>query len=289
MPIYNGEKYLDAALASLSSQTFPDLRIIISDNASTDTTPDIIASWMARDSRITSHRQRENIGALANFEWVLHAAQSPWFMFAAYDDTWSENYVEALYQAAIGSPAVKLAAPTVVRMDSNGKKAKNRNPFFDSIGAASGLKHIKLLVRHAHSGWYYGLFDRKALIAAWEKSQSFQYTWGSDYFLLLPILLSGEVTGNNEAIFYQRITERTQASYSPNTLASQKELFFAFLHESLDILRGFPFSAIERARLYPALLRYADRHAWRVRRLIRDSIKEFFFAPRLSRKNNDLS
>ena len=66
LPVYNGADYLDQALASLSAQTFRDMQIIISDNASTDATPDIITAWKARDPRIVSHRQSENIGVMAN-------------------------------------------------------------------------------------------------------------------------------------------------------------------------------------------------------------------------------
>ena len=35
VPVYNGERYLPAALESLQSQTLSDIRIVISDNGST--------------------------------------------------------------------------------------------------------------------------------------------------------------------------------------------------------------------------------------------------------------
>ena len=38
LPIFNGEKYIRNALSSLLSQTFSDFELIISDNASTDST-----------------------------------------------------------------------------------------------------------------------------------------------------------------------------------------------------------------------------------------------------------
>ena len=41
VPVYNGENYLEAALESQLSQTWGDLEILISDNASTDGTPEI--------------------------------------------------------------------------------------------------------------------------------------------------------------------------------------------------------------------------------------------------------
>ena len=36
VPVYNGEAFLEEALASIASQSFADYELIISDNASTD-------------------------------------------------------------------------------------------------------------------------------------------------------------------------------------------------------------------------------------------------------------
>lgn len=274
MPVYNGEKYLDEALTSLSAQTFSDLQIVISDNASTDATPDIIASWAARDTRVVFHRQHENIGAKRNFEWVLRNSESDWFMFASYDDWWSPTYVDVLYRAVTSQPNMKLAAPLAIQINRDGSENR-RLPFFDPNCAASGLRRVRLLLKHVRSGWYYGLHNRNALVDAWTKSRKFPYAWANDFLVLLPILLTGDVTGDNDAIFYQRITNVSD-NCIPSTLSSQKDLFWTFLRESLDILRVAPLTPAGRALLYPLIVNYADGHAWRIRRLIRSSIKEFF-------------
>jgi glycosyltransferase involved in cell wall biosynthesis len=274
MPVYNAEKYLDGALASLSAQTFSDLQIVISDNASTDSTPDIISTWAARDARIIFHRQIKNIGAMPNFEWVLRQVASPWFMFSAYDDLWSPNYVDVLYHEATAKPDIKLAAPLIVQVNRDGNENRRR-PFYEPICTASRFGRVWLSIRHVRSAWCYGLFNRNALIDAWGKSRGFKYTWAQDFLMMLPILLTGDVTGSNDAIFYQRITNVSDA-YVPSTLSSQKDIFSSFFRESLHILRDAPLSSVERAVLYPLIMHYADRHAWRVHRLIRSSIKEFF-------------
>ena len=273
MPVYNAEKYLDGALAALSTQTFSDLRIIISDNASTDTTPDIISAWAARDARITHHRQSENIGAMANFEWVLRRAESPWFMFAAYDDLWSPNYVEVLYSAAMKKPGIKLAASQIVLMDNDGRKGR-RSLFYDPICDHVGLHRIRVLLKRACSSWIYGLFSREALITAWDASSRFKYTWARDYLVLLPILLSGDVTGNNDAVFYQRETGISDVKYKPKSLDAQKDIFRTFLRESMRILQDVQPTKLGQLALLPSLLSYTNSHAWKLRRLIRSELKE---------------
>lgn len=93
MPVYNGEEYIRDALNSLLAQTFHDFDLIISDNASTDGTGEICLEYAQRDSRVVYVRQKENIGAAANFQFVLERAQASIFMWAAYDDKWAKNYL----------------------------------------------------------------------------------------------------------------------------------------------------------------------------------------------------
>lgn len=275
MPVYNAEKYLDEALASLASQTFSDLHIIISDNASTDATPDIISTWAARDPRITFYRQSENIGAKSNFEWLLRGADSPWFMFAAYDDLWSPDYVEVLFTAAMVNPGTKLAVPQVALMKDDGAESR-RYPFYDPICNLVGLHRIRTLLHKVRSAWFYGLFDRQALLSAWEASSRFKYTWARDFLILLPVLLSGDVTGSNNAIFYQRETGISDSQYKPRTFDSQKDLFNSFMREGLRMLREAQPARFGQLMLLPYLLLYTNSHAWKVRRLIRSELKNIF-------------
>lgn len=93
MPVYNGEKYIREALDSLLAQTFTDFELIISDNASNDETVSICQQYAQRDARIIYFRQQENIGAPANFQFVLDHAEADLFMWAAHDDEWAKNYL----------------------------------------------------------------------------------------------------------------------------------------------------------------------------------------------------
>lgn len=93
MPVYNSEKYIRNALDSLLSQSYSNFELIISDNASIDGTEAICRQYMATDTRVRYYRQTENKGAIANFQFVLDEAYGEFFMWAAYDDTWSQNYL----------------------------------------------------------------------------------------------------------------------------------------------------------------------------------------------------
>ena len=96
LPVYNGENYLREALDSLLWQTFRDFELIISDNASTDATREIILEYQHRDSRIRYVQQKSNVGASKNFLLVLAMAETELFMWASHDDIWAPNWLEVL-------------------------------------------------------------------------------------------------------------------------------------------------------------------------------------------------
>lgn len=105
MPVYNGEKYIREALDSLLAQTLTNFELIISDNASTDTTAEICKEYAKKDSRIRYVRQIENLGPSANFEFVLREAKASYFMWAACDDVWSADWLLNLYELIVKSKA----------------------------------------------------------------------------------------------------------------------------------------------------------------------------------------
>ena len=71
LPVYNGERFVGQAIQSVLDQTFTDFELIISDNASTDSTPDICEDFARKDPRIRYIPQEINIGAKANFNRVF--------------------------------------------------------------------------------------------------------------------------------------------------------------------------------------------------------------------------
>ncbi|MGI8402142.1 MAG: glycosyltransferase family 2 protein [Gemmatimonadaceae bacterium] len=73
MAAYNAEKTLGRALESMHAQTFADWELIVVDDASTDTTPEILAAWKGRDDRIIVVRNQANKrqGAAANRGFAL--------------------------------------------------------------------------------------------------------------------------------------------------------------------------------------------------------------------------
>ncbi|MGI0011217.1 MAG: glycosyltransferase family 2 protein, partial [Nitrosopumilaceae archaeon] len=94
MPVFNGELFIRKAIDSLLAQTFSDFELIISDNASTDSTSEICKEYEKKDSRIRYIRQSKNMGAYWNFYFVLKQAKYDYFLWASADDYWHPDFLK---------------------------------------------------------------------------------------------------------------------------------------------------------------------------------------------------
>lgn len=112
IPCYNRPALLERAVEAVRNQTYFDLEIIISDNASTDPAVERFGRAVAeRDPRITYIRQPTNVGPQKNFAFVLEAATKPFFMWAADDDWIEPNFVELCLAEFERSPELVLVTP----------------------------------------------------------------------------------------------------------------------------------------------------------------------------------
>ena len=94
MPVYNGELFIERAIESILAQTFTDFELIISDNASTDSTQEICQNFSKKDDRIRIFKQEKNIGIHRNFYFLLSQAKGKYFAWAAVDDYLDKDFME---------------------------------------------------------------------------------------------------------------------------------------------------------------------------------------------------
>jgi glycosyltransferase involved in cell wall biosynthesis len=109
LAVYNGENFLAQSIESLLGQTFQDFELIISDNASSDRTPDICAEYARQDSRIRYFCQRQNIGSAPNHNFTIHQARGELFKTASHDDLYGRDLLRFCVEALDKHSAVVLA------------------------------------------------------------------------------------------------------------------------------------------------------------------------------------
>lgn len=120
MPLYNAERFLEASLDSLMSQTFTDFELIVSDNASDDGTYEICRRYASADPRIRLTRNDENYGASYNYNKVFALARAPLFKWAAHDDICAPGFLERCVEALGEAPEAVLSYPKSRLIDENG-------------------------------------------------------------------------------------------------------------------------------------------------------------------------
>ncbi len=121
LPVYNGETYLNRAIKSVLAQTWADLELVVSDNASTDGTEKICRSWAATDSRIRYFRQKTNIGAGPNYNHTLELARGEYFCWLAHDDWFDPDYLERCLKALFDDSGRILSYAMMGVVDESGQ------------------------------------------------------------------------------------------------------------------------------------------------------------------------
>ena len=142
LPVFNGERYLDATIRSILDQSFTDLELIVCDNASTDATGDICARHAARDPRLLYHRQPRNLGAGPNYDDCFHRSRGRYFKWAAHDDLLAPDYLASAVAALEAAPDAVLCTTGITEIGPEGEELRryaNRFPGVDSPLAAQRL------------------------------------------------------------------------------------------------------------------------------------------------------
>jgi len=214
MPAYNAEEFLPQAIDSLISQQHSNWKLLISDNASIDRTEGICREYANRDPRITYHRQSENLGALANFEYVFQRAEGDYFMWAATDDVWNERFIVACLNQLRQHPAAGFAFTDLVGIDQEGKVWR-KLPSFSRFATRSRIRNIITYVLDYEVMWkaclIYSLYRLPFLRSAWK---DLAHIWhdpdsmeaGGDFGMVMGLLARRPVAIHPEELFQRRCT-----------------------------------------------------------------------------------
>lgn len=107
IPSYNYSTYISDAINSILGQTYPHWEVIVVDDGSKDDTADVVARFIARDSRIKYHYQH-NQGLSAARNTGISLAQGEYLQFLDADDYISERKLEVQVGLLEHDPDVAL-------------------------------------------------------------------------------------------------------------------------------------------------------------------------------------
>jgi glycosyltransferase involved in cell wall biosynthesis len=204
MPVYNGERYLRSSLEALLKQTFGDFELIISDNASEDNTQSISLEYAAQDKRIRYYRQPVNMPAARNFNWVYNQSIGKYFMWAAYDDLWAPDYIEACVKKLDHEQTAVLCMTDVQFIDQNGRFYASVVDGYETVGF-DRRGRIREQLQHGGCFEIYGLMRSDVL----SRTKLFGKLWYLDLCLLFELgLLGGFVRVPKRLFFYREFRNK---------------------------------------------------------------------------------
>lgn len=255
LPVYNGMPTIADALETLMMQDYPNLQIIVSDNASTDGTLEICQALAMQDNRVRIISKKYNEGAVANFRTVLEAAEGEFFMWAAADDYWYPQFVSRLL------PILQNDAKVGVAMCAVDRRFPDGTPFdlIRFIGAMSlnGLGHFQLLNRILAGGKYnlfiYGLFRTPLLRSA---MRHFPVVLGGDRQFICQIALATRF-GYLDQVLLTRTHQPTHSDSYMATMAKRGTLRQQLASFTRMILKSDIIPARRKTILPYALMQYA--------------------------------
>ncbi len=214
LPVYNGERYLAAAIESLLGQTWTDFELIITDNASTDGTGALVRDFAARDARIRYHREATNIGGIANHNLTVHLARGEYFKWAAHDDLYHPTFVAKCVDHLDANPGTPLAFSRSLFIDEAGNPLQEYAHPLD-LGIEDRERRFLAYACASHVMVEdYGLMRTRIL----KGTPVFgNYVW-SDMVLFAELALHGPFHEIPEILFYRR--EHPERAMRANRTAS---------------------------------------------------------------------
>jgi len=281
VPVFNGERHLESALQSLVEQTYDDLEIIISDNASTDGTQAIAARFAAADPRVRYVRQPRNLGAAANFAHSLSLARGRYFRWAAADDVCGATYVERCTEVLEADPGVVLAYPKTQFIDAAGEVLEQYEDRMHLAQDRPSDRFRALLEKLRRCNVIYGL-TRTSVLRACRPLGAYS---GSDVIVLGDLALRGRFHEVPEILFSRRFHEDAASAMSaaarsrhfrPDVEPGPALYRWRLMCEHLRSLSGAPIPLSERVRVAAFVLRRGVSERDRLARELRHAGRYYF-------------
>ena len=216
IPVYNGEEFLEEKITSILNQDFTNFELIISDNASTDSTKEICSKFATNDKRVKFFSHEKNLGATWNFNFILKKARGEYFMWTSADDKILPEFYEKNIEILEKNPTIVCSASQVkyfgknrnywVERSTRGyfkalkkkmvKRFQNLQNYPVSGTFQSKFRYYLKLRGHHHV--FYGIYRTEQLKKIWLLDVNF--TESVDLVTMLSALRFGDFHVNDEVL-----------------------------------------------------------------------------------------
>ncbi|MGL4855050.1 MAG: glycosyltransferase family 2 protein, partial [Lentisphaeria bacterium] len=197
IPSYNHEKYIEKAIYSVLAQTYKNIELIVIDDGSKDSSPQLITE-LANEHGF-KFIARENHGLMNTLNEALGLATGEFFCSFSSDDIMAEDYIEKQLNYLQKNRDVALICATLSMIDGTGEAIKdNHSPLevgkygFDDVALRGKNLPAPAMIFRIEKLREIGGFNPKIQL--------------EDVYIQLKLTNAGYLIGNNpEATIYYRM------------------------------------------------------------------------------------
>lgn len=209
IPIYNEGKYILETLQSVQNQTYKDFICIISDNNSTDDTSMICEEFIKNDNRFIYFRQKENIGAIKNMEFIIKRIDTQYTMLFSGHDILEKEFVSKTLEIIENNSNVSLVFSKAIGINEDSKLIDNQ--FVQKTYSFSGnalSRYIRSVRELDNCSIVQGIFKSEVLNGYKFAGNS----TGVDHVFLSYLLWHGELHTIDEILYKRRFFKKRDST-----------------------------------------------------------------------------
>jgi len=148
---WNSARYLQQCFASLDRQNYPDLEVVVIDNASTDGTREFLQSREPLWHVIYNDR---NVGFAAGQNQAIRAAKGEWLLCLNPDVLLADDFVNRLVEVGSAHPEVGSICGKLLRWDPDHDPHQTRTIDSTGIYFTRNMRHLDRGAEELDSGQY---------------------------------------------------------------------------------------------------------------------------------------
>lgn len=279
LPVFNGEAFIREALDSILAQTYLNIEVIVTDNASEDSTPSIIAEYVARDKRVKFFPSEVNRGAAWNYNRSFEKATGMYFKWAAHDDVLDSRYIESCVAELESDTKIVLCHSRTGQIDGTGavqphEYVRKADMLDQQLSIAARYKTLIT----ARGSWtrIFGVIRSDVL----GKTPLIDSYTGSDLTLLGELGLYGRVVDLPDILFWRREHAKTSTRGAYNARRNRLVWFssrknpianFPEWRLNLELMRSIFRTRVIHERTYHCVAAVMHR-VWKKKKLILQDI-----------------
>jgi len=205
IPCYNAEAFFRPAIESIINQTYKNLEIILLDDGSTDSTPDLIEEYRKQDSRIKVVVNPVNLGLIKTLNNAIGFCSGTYLARMDADDISMPDRIEKIMNKFVEEPQLDIVSAGFFYINEAGKILRSFPPMFTSPGSLKFVSFFRTPIVHANL-----IGKTHAFI---ENKYNEDYIHSEDYELFSRMLLKGKSFANIKDCLYQIRMNSTSVSY----------------------------------------------------------------------------